>query len=104
MFTQDRRWSFHLAGDANSAEDPVGDEFQWLTASVGYSTRNEWFPGFRLGYRQNLVGTEKTYASVGATLFKYVNLDIASSLDTTKIDGQTLPESLIASLGFQIAW
>ncbi len=104
MFTQDRRWSFHLAGDANSAEDPVGDEFQWLTASVGYSTRNEWFPGFRLGYRQNLVGTEKTYASVGATLFKYINLDIASSLDTTRIDGQTLPESLIASLGFQIAW
>jgi hypothetical protein len=103
-FLQDRRWSFHLAGDGNAAKDPVGDEFQWLTASVGYSTRSAWLPGLRLGYRRNLVGTEKTYASLGATLLKYVNIDIASALDTTEIDGQTLPESLIASIGFQVSW
>jgi hypothetical protein len=103
-FSRDRRWSVHLAGDGNAAKDPVGDAFQWLTASVGYSTQNEWFPGFRLGYRQNLVGTEKTYVSVGATLFKYVNIDVASALDTTEIDGRTLPESLIGSIGFQVSW
>ena len=104
LHSKNRRWSFHLGADANSAKDPVGDEFQWLTASVGYSMENQWFPSIRFGYRENLAGTERTYASVGATLFKYVNFDIASALDTTKIDGQALPNSLIASIGFQVSW
>ena len=104
LFSPDRRWSFHLAGDANSAKDPVGNEFQWLTASAGYSTRNDWFPGIRFGYRRNLVGTEKTYLSLGATLFKYFNVDLASALNTTRIDGRELPESLMVSIGFQVAW
>jgi hypothetical protein len=104
LFPSRGRWSFHLAGDANSAMDPVGDEFQWLTASAGYRTSSEWFPGLRFGYRQNLAGTEKTYVSLGATMFKVMNLDISSALDSTKIDGTKLPESLMVSIGFQISW
>jgi hypothetical protein len=104
FYGQDRRWSWHLGFDANAASDPVGDEFQWLTLSGGYDTGSRWFPNVRLGYRQNLAGTEKSYASLGMTMFKYVNLDIASALDSTKIDGRTLPESLMFSLGFQVNW
>ncbi|MEL7448669.1 MAG: conjugal transfer protein TraF [Pseudomonadota bacterium] len=104
VFTRDRRWSFHAGGDANAAPDPVGDDFQWLTASVGFQSRNAWFPGFRVGYRQNLAGTEKSYLSLGATLFKYFNIDIASSVDTVEIDGTTLPEGFMGSIGFQFSW
>jgi len=104
LFTSDRRWSFHLAGDADSATDPVGNEYQWLTASAGYNAGGFWVPGVRFGYRKNLAGTEKEYASIGTTLFRYVNLDIASALDTSRIDGQKLPESFMVSLGFQVSW
>jgi hypothetical protein len=50
------------------------------------------------------VGTEKTYASLGMTVFKYINLDISSALDITRIDGKKLPEGLMGSIGFQISW
>jgi hypothetical protein len=104
LYSSDRRWSGHLGVDANSATDPLGNDYQWLTVSAGYETRNQWIPGLRLGYRQNLAGTEKTYASLGMTVFKYINLDISSALDVTRIDGKKLPEGLMASIGFQVSW
>jgi hypothetical protein len=104
LLGEDRKWSWHLGLDANAATDPVGDEFQWLTVSGGYDTGNRWLPNMRLGYRQNLAGTEKTYVSLGLTMFRFINVDIASALDSTKIDGQTLPEGLMFSMGFQVNW
>jgi len=104
LFSQDRRWSTHLGYDVDPVTDPVGDRFQWLTLSGGFTTDSWWIPSFRVGYRQNLAGTEIGYASIGATLFKYVNIDIASALDTVEIDGQTLPQGLMGSIGFEISW
>jgi hypothetical protein len=104
LFTSDRSWSTHLGLDADSATDPMGDDFQWLTWSAGFMTESWWIPGVRIGYRQNLTGTEMKYASIGVTAFKIVNIDIASALDTVKIDDTTLPQGLMFSLGFQLAW
>ncbi len=104
LFTDDRRWSAHLGYDADSATDPLGDRYQWLTVSGGFTTDSWWIPGGRLGFRQNLAGTEMKYLSLGVTAFKIVNFDIASALDTVKIDGKKLPQGLILSLGFQITW
>ena len=104
LFGREQKWSWHLGLDANAARDPVGDEFQWFTLSGGFDTGSRWFPNVRLGYRQNLAGTEKSYASLGMTMFKYVNVDIASALNTTKIDGRKLPEGLMFSLGFEVSW
>ena len=42
--------------------------------------------------------------SAGATLFKYFNLDVASSLDTVEIDGRKLPRGLMVNLGFELRW
>ena len=104
LFSQSRKWSWHVGLDANATSDPVGDEFQWATLSGGFDTGSRWFPNIRLGYRQNLAGTEKRYASLGMTMFKFVNIDLASALDTTKIDGRSLPEGLMFSMGFEINW
>ena len=104
LFTDDRRWSAHLGYDADSATDPLGDRYQWLTVSGGFTTDSWWIPGGRLGFRQNLTGTEMKYLSLGVTAFKIVNFDIASALDTVKIDGEKLPQGLMVSLGFQITW
>ena len=104
VFSENRKWSWHLGLDANAATDPVGDEFQWVTLSGGFDTGIRWLPNMRVGYRQNLAGTEKTYASLGLTMFRFINLDIASALDVTKIDGRKLPEGLMLSMGFQVNW
>jgi hypothetical protein len=104
LFSSDRRWSAHLGLDADAATDPMGDRYQWLTLSAGFTTDSWWIPGARFGYRQNLAGTEMGYLSLGLTAFKYVNFDIASALDTVSIDGTTLPQGLMLSIGFQIAW
>jgi len=104
LFTSDRRWSTHLGLDADPATDPMGDDFQWLTLSAGFTTDSWWIPGARIGYRQNLAGTELKYVGIGLTAFKIVNIDISSALDTVSIDGTTLPQGLMGSIGFQIAW
>ena len=44
------------------------------------------------------------YLSIGLTAFKVVNIDIASALDTVSIDGTTLPQGVMVSIGFQLTW
>jgi hypothetical protein len=104
LFTADRRWSTHLGYDADSATDPMGDKYQWLTLSAGFTTDSWWIPGGRIGYRENLAGTKLQYIGIGLTAFKIVNLDISSALNTVSIDGRTLPQGLMGSIGFQISW
>lgn len=102
IFTPNRRWTMNMGLDANAVPDPMGDDFQWLSVSGGYATDSWWIPGMRVGYRKNLAGTELSYLAAGVTVFKVVNIDVASSLDTVSISGKTLPQGLIASIGFQI--
>ena len=104
LFTSNRRWSAHLGLDADPATDPMGDEYQWLTLSTGFVTDSRWIPSARIGYRQNLAGTELSYLGIGLTAFKIVNFDISSALDTVSIDGTTLPRGLMVSIGFQLTW
>jgi hypothetical protein len=82
----------------------MGDRFQWLTVSAGFVNDSWWLPGGRIGYRQNLTGTELGYVGIGITAFKILNIDISSALDNVKIDGKTLPQGLMGSIGFQITW
>jgi len=104
VFTDNRRWAAHAGLDVDPAVDPLGDEYQWLTLSVGYVNETWWAPNIRFGLRENLAGTRRRYASIGATLFNVVNLDLASAFDTVEIDGQDLPQGLMVSLGFQLVW
>jgi len=104
LFTDDRRWAAHIGYDADPATDPMGDRFQWLTVSGGFTTDSWWLPSGRIGYRQNLAGTKLRYLGIGVTAFKVLNIDISSALDTVTIDGTTLPQGLMTSIGFQITW
>ena len=105
LFTTDRRWSAHIGFDADSATDPLGDEYQWATVSAAWTRPDSfWMPSLRAGWRQNLTGTELGYLSVGATLFRYVNIDLSSALETVRISGTEVPQGVMGSIGFQINW
>ena len=104
IFSSDRRWSAHLGYDLDPARDATGDRYQWLTLSAGLITDRWWLPGLRVGYRKNVVGTQVGFLSLGLTAFKYINFDISSALDTVRIDGDDLPQGLMASVGFDFAW
>ena len=103
-FTSDHKWSVNMAVDTNAIKDPVGFEHQWFTLSGGVETGKWWLPSVRVGYRKNLAGTELDYLSLGVTLLKLVNLDVASTLDTVEIDDMTLPRGVMASIGFEVAF
>ena len=105
LFTDNRRWSAHLGFDANAATDQLGDDYQWATLSAAWTRPDSfWLPNVRFGWRQNLAGTELGFLSVGATMFRYINFDISSALDTVKISGTELPQGLMGSIGFHINW
>lgn len=60
--------------------------------------------GIRTGLHHNLVGTELSYLSAGVTLFKYMDIDISSALDTVKIEDQDLPRGLNLSIGLAVSF
>lgn len=102
VFTEDRRWAVSFGLDANAVRDPVGDEFQWATASAAWTTRKRWVPNLRLGYRRNLAGTEIRYLSAGIRIFRFFDFDVASALDTVSIRGDELPRGLMMNMGFSV--
>ena len=104
VFSANRKWTANVGFDANAVPDPMGDDYQWFTVSAGYATNSWWLPGVRVGLRKNLAGTEMGYVGVGVTAFKILNIDVASALDTVKISGTKLPQGLMGSIGFQIAF
>jgi len=95
------------AMDLNAVNDATGDPVQWFTLSSAYLPQG-WSglaaPEVRLGFRKNLAGSQMGYMNIGMTLFKFLALDIAQSLNTTTINDAgnttTVPRSLLFSLGF----
>ncbi|SMF25039.1 plasmid transfer operon, TraF, protein [Alteromonadaceae bacterium Bs31] len=98
------KWSFNAALDANAVEDILGFEYQWLNLSGGYHTGSWIFPDLRVGYHQNLAGSELGYFAVGFTFLKYVNVDASLSPDSVKIDGTEVPRGGNISIGLNYAF
>lgn len=99
LYTQDLKWSLNAQVDANEVEDPLGQEYQWISLSAGYKIDNFILSNVRIGAHSNLASSELTQIGFGLTMFKYVNLDLATTLETTKIDGDEYPRSVGISMG-----
>jgi len=102
LFSQNQNWVLAAGLDANSAKDPFGDEYQWATISAAYASPGWIIPAVRAGYRGNLSGSELSYLTFGATLFKFLNFDLAYSLDEVVVDGDKLPRSIIVNFGIEV--
>ncbi len=95
-------WGINVGLDANAVPDPMLDDYQWLSVGAGFASDSWWLPGVRIGARKNTVGTKLTFITAGVTVFNIVNLDLATTTQTIKVDGQTVPNGLIINIGTQV--
>jgi hypothetical protein len=100
LYTSDKKWGLNVAVDANAVEDPLGQSFQWASISGGYKSNSWILSNLRAGLHSNLSGTKLSQVAIGITALKYFNLDLASTLETTKISGNSYPKNVKLSLGF----
>jgi len=101
-FLKDRM--FMLAGsmDLNKVDDLVGDEVQMMHVSGSFFPASTLIPTIRLGYEKNLVGEELSAINAGIGLFRGVmNLDATYGLETTEVDGDSIPRRLGIQLSFE---
>ena len=103
--TKGKQVTLGMSYDTNAVKDAVGDEYQWAAASLSYYGDSHFLPGLRVGYRQNMAGTELSYATFGLTFLKRLNIDLAVGLDTVKDeDGDEMPRSAFFSIGYDTAF
>ena len=87
--------------DIGEHEDFIGTDYQMLNVAVFYQPNHWAVPGVRAGFKQNQVGSELSSASLGFTLFKNVNFDMEYGLDTTTVDGDSVPRNFAFNFGFE---
>ncbi|MFT6406478.1 MAG: hypothetical protein ACJA2U_002856 [Marinomonas primoryensis] len=103
--TKGKQVTLGMSYDTNAVKDAVGDEYQWAVASVSYYGDSHFIPGLRAGYRQNLAGTELSYATFGLTVLKRLNIDLGVALETVEDeDGDEMPRSAYFSIGYDTAF
>lgn len=101
IYTEQRHWSLNVEADANPIEDPMRDEYQWVTVTGGYAADSWWLPSARLGFSRNLAGTELSYINAGITVMKFFNIDAATTTETVSLDGNKLRRGFNVRLGVQ---
>lgn len=101
IFTDQRHWSLHVELDANPIEDPMHDDYQWFTLTAGYAADSWWLPSARIGMSRNLAGTGLGYINAGVTVMKFINIDVATTLDTVTLDGEDIMRGANIRLGVQ---
>ncbi len=100
-YLADKQWALTGSYELFEVSDLVGDKYQWAVVAASYHGENAWIPGFRVGYRKNMAGTELSYLTTGFTLFKRLNFDLAYGLESIEIDGTEAPRSLYLSAGIE---
>ncbi|WP_252739003.1 conjugal transfer protein TraF [Colwellia sp. D2M02] len=101
IYTDDRQWSLNAELDANPTVDPMKDRYQWLTITGGYANDSWWLPSARIGFSRNLAGSQLSYLNAGITVMKFINIDVASTLDTVTLDGEKWMRGAHIQIGFQ---
>lgn len=101
IYTHDRQWSLHVEYDANPVVDPMRDRYQWFSATAGYAGDSWWLPSARVGFSRNLAGSQLSYLNAGVTVFKILNVDLSSTLDTVELDGEELMRGINLRIGVQ---
>lgn len=102
--SEGQSWGIFAGYDVNSVVDPAGTETQWGSLSTSYDFDNAWFNNIRAGAARNFAGSELSTLSLGATMFKFLDLDLSGTLSETRIDDEELPRGLGVALGFNYSF
>ncbi len=94
-------WSLTSSADLAKYNDPVGDEVQYFSLSTTHTPSMRWIPAWRVGYRANLAGEKLSQLGLGTTLLGIVNMDVAYGLQSTTVDGSSVPRALGFNVGFE---
>ncbi|MDH5230516.1 MAG: conjugal transfer protein TraF [Gammaproteobacteria bacterium] len=96
--------NFVISGllDVNYVHDLLGNPTQRFSVSAAYASRSWIIPGLRVGYHQNLVGTQLGYVALGMSLFKSVHADVALSPQMIEYQGSQLPRKIALNIGFDL--
>ena len=101
IYTNQRHWSLNAELDANPVVDPMRDRYQWLTVTGGYASDSWWLPSARIGFSRNLAGSHLAYLNAGITMMKFINIDVATTLDTVTLNGDDMRRGANIRIGFQ---
>ena len=104
LYDKSQRLATHFSIDTNAVNDPMRDEYQWVVLGASLQLKSRWVPGFRVGYRENLAGTQLRHFSAGMSLLKILTLDISRTLDSVRIEDNTVPRGIGVSVGLNIAF
>ena len=107
--SRDEQWSLGTSADTTSVEDPLGHDYQWVSAGTAYTPRTGWIPGLRAAYQANMRGSRLRYVTTGLTLFNMLSLDMTRSIDTVYLEENDAvamhgryPRSVIYNFLFEI--
>lgn len=84
--------------DLASYNDIVGQENQWMNLSAAFSPKTFWLPAARIGYRQNLTGSQISSVVGGLSFFGIVSLDAEMAFDNVEVDGSSAPRRFAFSI------
>lgn len=101
LYQLSRGW--FVSGELETAayDDAIGQENQWLSLALAYESGRYLLPSVRVGYRENLAGSELSMVNLGFTFGGVVTLDMNYGLESAEVDGDTVPRALGIALAIQ---
>lgn len=95
------KWLVSAATELSRYDDTVGQENQWVHWSTSFHPKGFWMPSVRASYRKNLAGSKLSYAGIGLTLGKVVNIDLSLALEDVVVDTDKVPRGIGFALSIE---
>lgn len=95
------RWLVNVNADINAVYDPIQLRQQLIGANASYSGKHWFDSNIRVGIQKNRVGSELSFVSVGYTLFHIWDIDLATTLETVKLQGDEFLRGAAISTGLR---
>ncbi len=95
------RWIASGSIDLARYNDFVSFENQWLNVATSYEFRNNIVPSVRAGYQKNLAGEKLGSLTFGMNFLKYFSLDVEYGLDSTTVNGSSIPRRFGFAFGVE---
>lgn len=87
--------------DLNEYQDVTGFSNQWFYVSSLYNTPYYLLPSVRFGYQKNLADEGTSSLILGASIFKFLNIDLEYGLESVTVRADEFPRRLGLSISVE---